>query len=297
MLRTSSFVTAAVLSVMGFMSLGLGAGCKGTSTTVDVRKSSKGEVCQTTNDCADGLDCIPRASGSGGLCVKGEFNVAPTAKTCAVIQCAQPVDCCPTTPAGIDCTTLNSECQQFGPTSSYCTEYKNYCACDGSKYACTSGSCQSVCQTATDCGGGTFQCNAGKCVQCTSDAQCTGGNVCSEHGACVPPCKSDTDCSAFNRCTGGHCSATGGCQTDRECIASTKNVTATCAKDGTCVVPCQSDLECGNPEEYRFYSCVQAQCIYVGCASDKECQLYLGSAGSSGGGKHQQIVCRDKPAK
>jgi len=294
MLRTSSLVSALVLSAVGFVSLA--AGCKSNSTTVDARKSSKGEVCQTTNDCADGLDCVPRANQPGGLCVKGEFNVAPTAKECAVIECAQPIDCCPPTPAGIDCTTLNSECLTSGPTSSYCSEYKTYCACDGSKYACTNGSCQSVCQTATDCGGGTYQCTGGKCVQCSNDSQCTGGDVCSELGACVPPCKTDTDCSAFNRCASGHCSATGGCQTDRECIASTKNVTATCAKDGTCVVPCQSDLECGNPEEYRFYSCISNQCIYVGCGSDKECQLYLGAA-TGGGTKHQQIVCRDKQTK
>ena len=65
---------------------------------------------------------------------------------------------------------------------------------------------------------------------------------------------------------------------------------------GTCVVPCQSDLECGNPEEYTFYSCIQNQCIYVGCQTDKECQLYLGG-GAQPGGKHQQIVCRDKAAK
>jgi hypothetical protein len=292
MLRTSSFVTAVVFSAIALVSLA--AGCKSTSTTVDARKSSKGEVCQTTNDCADGLDCVPRANDPGGLCVKGEFNVAPTAKECAVIECAQPVDCCPVTPAGIDCTTLNSECQQGGPTSSFCSEYKTYCACDGSKYACTNGSCQSICQTPTDCGGGTFQCNAGKCVECTADNQCTGGDVCSDTGACVPPCKTDTDCSAFNRCSSGHCSATGGCATDRECIASTKNVTATCAKDGTCVVPCQSDLECGNPEEYRFFSCIANQCIYVGCGSDKECQLYLGTNVGPGGTKHTQIVCRDK---
>ena len=291
MLRPSSIVASLLFSVSVFASLA--AGCKSTSSSVDVRKSSKGEVCQTTNDCADGLDCVPRANQPGGLCVKGEFNVAPTAKECAVIDCAAPVDCCPATPAGIDCTNLNTQCQQFGPTSSYCSEYKTYCACDGSRYTCTAGACSSVCQTATDCGGGSFQCTGGKCVQCSTDSQCTGGNVCSAAGACVPPCKSDTDCSSFNRCTTGHCTATGGCQSDRECIASTKNVTATCGKDGTCVVPCQTDLECGNPEEYRFFSCISNQCIYVGCATDKECQLYLG-ASTGGGTKHQQIVCRDK---
>jgi Cys-rich repeat protein len=288
-----------VVSAVVFSAAALGivsAGCKSSTTSDSTRKSTKGEVCQTTNDCADGLDCVPRASEPGGLCVNGEFNVAPTAKECAVIQCANPVDCCPAVPQGIDCPTLNNECQQFGPTSSYCTEYKQYCACDGTKYQCTNGSCLSICQTATDCGGGNFQCNNGHCVECTSDSQCTNGLVCDDSGACVAPCKSDTDCSAFNRCANGHCSATGGCQTDRECIASTKNVTATCAS-GTCVVPCQSDLECGNPEEYTFYSCIQNQCIYVGCQTDKECQLYLGTGGVQPGGKHQQIVCRDKAAK
>ncbi len=302
MTRTRTFVTVTLAAAFGIAALT--AGCKSGSNAAPERKSSKGEVCQTTNDCADGLDCVPRATG-GGLCVHGEFNVAATAKSCAVIQCAQPVDCCPATtpPTGIDCPSLNTQCQQSGnPQSFSCSQYKAYCIpCDGSKYACTNGSCQSICQTATDCGGGTFQCNSGKCVQCTTDSQCTNGYVCGDLGQCVPPCKTDTECSAFNRCANGHCSATGGCQTDRECIAATRNVTATCAKDGTCVVPCESDLECGNPEEYRFFSCVQHQCIYVGCATDKECQLYLGggTGGGPGGpgpgpGRKQQIVCRDK---
>jgi len=85
-----------------------------------------------------------------------------------------------------------------------------------------------------------------------------------------------------------------GCQTDRECIAATRNVEATCGKDGKCVVACQTDLECGNPKDYSFYSCISGQCTYVGCASDKECELYMGSSGT---GSQGRVVCRDKVAK
>jgi hypothetical protein len=39
--------------------------------------------------------------------------------------------------------------------------------------------------------------------------------------------------------------------------------------------------------------CLKNECTYVGCQSDKECQIYLGTTGN---GK-LQVVCRDKVAK
>jgi hypothetical protein len=114
------------------------------------------------------------------------------------------------------------------------------------------------------------------------------------HNQCVPPCTTDSECPSFNRCSEGKC-VDAGCSSDRECVAATKNVEAVC-KDKKCVVPCQTDLECGNPQEYRFYSCIRNQCIYVGCESDKECQLYLGQSFNPGTGQKHEIVCRDRVA-
>src|SRR5438309_895291 len=88
------------------------AGCKSSSDSP--RTARKGEACQTTSDCAGTLSCVPSAgAGGGGICVTGEFNVATTAKECALIQCSTAVDCCP---AGIP-------------------------NCDVSHYTCTAGTC------------------------------------------------------------------------------------------------------------------------------------------------------------
>lgn len=280
--------TKKILAFVLFASTVIGITQTGCSKSSDstVRHSARGEECGTTNDCADGLSCVPRTGAGGGVCVQGEFKVAPTAKECAVIQCGAPADCCPKT-VSATCQQEQQSCMQ-GITSA-CDYYNKNCVCDGSKFLCESGSCKAHCTTTTDCGG-IGQCTSGKCVQCTDDSQCTGGNLCNNN-VCTPPCTSDTDCSSFNRCTDGRCTASG-CASDRECIAATKNVTAVCTKNA-CVIPCATDLECGNPQDYHFYSCIKNQCIYVGCASDKECQLYLGQ---QGGGTHSgQIVCRDKP--
>src|SRR5205807_8596159 len=95
--RISSIFSAALfgfVSLASFAAVGAtSAGCKSSSD--DSRKSQKGEVCETTNDCASSLSCVPRAgTAAGGICVEGEFKVSPTAKECAVIQCQQSTDCC-----------------------------------------------------------------------------------------------------------------------------------------------------------------------------------------------------------
>lgn len=239
----------------------LGACSKGSDNSA--RLARKGEACRTTSDCSGELSCVPSpGAGGGGICVTGEFHVQATAKECAIVQCASPADCCPA-----------------GSTT-----------CDASKYTCTAGTCKYVsCTSDTQCFEG--KCVAGQCTECTTNANCTAGDTC-QSGVCRPPCVSDSECPAFNRCTNGTCTESG-CKSDRECIASTKNVQATCGSDGKCVVPCQSDLECGNPQNYSFYSCIDNRCTYVGCDDDKECELYLGT-GTGNGTSSSRAVCRDK---
>jgi hypothetical protein len=164
--------------------------------------------------------------------------------------------------------------------------------------------------------GGGGKCLGGKCGQCASDDDCggAGSDLTCVSGKCQAPCQGDGDCAGFDRCLQGKC-VESGCQTNRECIAATRNVEATCGTDGKCIVPCQTDLECGNPKGYSFFSCVGGQCLYMGCESDKDCRLLLGSGSSSSSSSSsssgttssssssgssgvlsskQHVVCRDK---
>ena len=143
-------------------------------------------------------------------------------------------------------------------------------------------------------------------MQCSSDDSCSGDQKC-VNGECKGPCQGDGDCPGFQRCINQQCTD-GACQTNRECVAFTKNVEATCGTDGKCIVPCTTDLECGNPRNFRFYSCVNNQCLFLGCETDKDCRLILeglsgtsssgGSSGTSSSGSsfssNRHIVCRDK---
>jgi len=285
--------TIAAFAFVGISTIAI-QGCSKDDSN-DRRLSQKGETCQTTNDCAGGLSCIPATtgpSGGVGVCVTGEFKIAQTTKECAVIQCAQPVDCCPTPPPS--CQLLQAACADAGATSFACEEYDAECKCDASRYDCTDGQCKGRCQADTDCGAG--KCSGGRCVQCVDDSTCTNGKTC-VNGACQAPCTSDGDCPAFNRCNAGKC-VDSGCKSDRECVAATRNVEATCGTDGKCIIPCQTDLECGSPKAYQFYSCINRQCVYVGCASDKDCELYLTGGSDAGipssGSVPTHIVCRDR---
>jgi hypothetical protein len=308
----------------------------GCNSKDDTRLSKKGEACNFTNDCNAGLSCLPRPGGSGGVCVTGEFHISSTAKECALIQCDQPVDCCPEKPS--NCAELDQECQQStesssgtsgtsgtsgGTTNYYCDQYQQLCVCDQKSWACDEGTCRydKACSQNTECTSGA--CVGGHCAECKTDDQCGSGSSCIDN-KCVEGCSLDSDCPNFYRCEDGAC-VEGTCQSNRECVAATGNVEATCDTNaGKCVVPCETDLECGSSQDYRFYSCINNECVYTGCESDKECELYMqrggtsagvpissggtagssGSSGSSGtsgtivtGTKRPRIVCRDVVAE
>ena len=230
------------------------------------RTSRRGEVCQVARDCEDGLFCAPVPGGSGGMCVTGNFKIAKTAKSCVLLECTGASDCC----------------AQGG--------------CDGgSGVDCEQGKCVFRCFDDTQCSsntGATQRCSGGKCVQCTSDGDCSGGRSC-VNGQCQSGCTNDGACGGFDRCVDGHCIPSG-CQTDRECVAATRNVDARCGTDGKCIVPCETDLECGSPTNFSFFACIDKQCTYVGCDSDKDCRLFFtGPSDASTLPQGETAVCQD----
>jgi hypothetical protein len=230
-----------------------------------VRTSRRGEVCQVARDCEDGLFCAPVPNGSGGVCVTGSFKIAKTAKSCVLFECAGANDCC----------------LQGG--------------CDAGAVDCEMGKCVFRCTDSSQCAStpdGFQQCSGGKCVQCASDKDCGGGGAC-VNGKCQPGCTNDGACGGFDRCVDNRCIPSG-CQTDRECVAATRNVDARCGTDGKCIVPCETDLECGSPTNFQFFACIDKQCTYVGCDSDKDCRLFFtGPSDASTLPPRETAVCQD----
>jgi hypothetical protein len=278
--------------------IGLAAsGCSKDAPAPDNR-SRRGEACRATSDCVDGLACEPipaadgGAAGGGGICVTGQFNISVTSKECELVECSAASDCCDPQLA-VGCNELQQLCAMSGnKTSQQCVQFAMQCGCQTGTIECLGNKCVSHCNADQDCQFlGTGQhCFAGNCVVCAMDSECPSGQACA-NGKCEPSCASDGDCPGFDRCVGGRCLQSG-CQSDRECVAATRNVDSRCGTDGKCIIPCETDLECGSPTDYAFFSCIDKQCTYVGCDTDKDCALLLITDASSAA---QHAVCKDKP--
>jgi len=242
--------------------------------------SQKGESCRVRSDCQSGLACVSQ------VCITGEFSISETANECAIIECSQASDCCPTLSS--QCQYYQQDCQQG--SQSACEYFDQMCKCNPQDWSCEQGACRAhmTCSQTKPCPGN-WQCHwdSSTCFECMEDSNCFEGKVCWAN-QCVNKCNLDSDCPGFHRCQDSIC-VESGCQSDRECAAATKNALAVCV-DQKCLEPCQTNLECGDPEHgFTFKACINGQCTYVGCETDKECQLYLGQTGD---GQHTQIVCR-----
>lgn len=281
------------LATLGTVALAAQSGC-GDDEAATTRASRRGEACQVRSDCEEGLYCAPMPSGSGGgLCVTGDFRIAKTTKECALVECAIGADCCDGANNAL-CAQLRSQCMNdAGPDpAGACASYAVQCGCASGRVDCEQGRCVSHCDVDRDCTGAGRRCAGGKCVQCALDGDCQAGLQCVT-GQCRPPCSSDGNCSGFDRCVQSRC-VPSGCQTDRECVAATRNVDARCGTNGKCIVPCETDLECGSPTSYSFFSCIDRQCTYVGCETDKDCLLlYIGPSDAASLGPKQTAVCRE----
>lgn len=268
-----------------------GAACKDDETPAR-NLSRKGEACNVTNDCAQGLACLPIPGGSIGVCTIATFNVAETAKECAVVECTAVEDCCP--PRSATCSTLDQRCRAGDSDS--CASFRAICECKKERLECEQNRCVTTCTIDPECQlvNPSQKCIGGRCAQCGEDADCPFDGQSCINGSCRSPCETDGDCAGFARCVTGRC-VDSGCQTDRECVAATRNVEARCGTNGKCKVPCQTDLECGNPKDYSFFSCIRNECTYVGCQSDKDCRILLtGPSDASTIGPNEHVVCRDR---
>ena len=190
---------------------------------------------------------------------------------------------------------MSDTLRPVGADGGPCKAYDALCTCHPNAHACSNARCFDLCQSDFDCprGAALGKCAAGVCVQCAVDADCASSGLACVNGKCQPPCISDGDCPGFERCVGTVCVASG-CQSDRECVASTRNVSATCGADGRCRVPCVSDLECGSALDYTFLSCIGGTCTYTGCQSDKDCRLLLAPDGGALPSS-DHVFCRETP--
>jgi hypothetical protein len=288
------FVAAAAVAALATLATLASAGCKSEDPA---KKSRRGESCQVSGDCGDGLACQPLPQGGGGTCVIASFGIAATGKECALVECTVTDDCCPNAPD--DCNAILALCTEDAgpPSTNACQQYQAQCLCQAGRRSCEANTCVSHCATDDDCSSdpsGAFRCAGASCVQCTADTQCQDGASCT-NGRCRPPCDTDGDCPGFKRCLDHRC-IDSGCQTDRECVAATSDVEAVCGTDGKCITPCETDLECGSPKNYKFFSCVGRQCVPVGCESDKDCRILLtGTSDDTTLPDKEHVVCREKP--
>ena len=244
----------------------------GERTLIPQRRGEKGESCRARNDCRDGLACVR------DVCVVDEFDIAPSARSCDVIQCNDVSDCLHIAEG---CEELQVACTR-GNTAA-CESFERAC-----NFACETNRCEPRCVDDALCPPG-WTCRDGQCSECAGNGDCDAGERCLR-GRCIEPCRTDLDCPLFHTCRDGECLDTG-CTADRECVALLRNVDAQCI-EGRCTAPCQADTDCDDPDDYGFNKCVDQRCQHVGCESAGECRARLyGDAPVPDG--VLEVVCRE----
>ncbi|MBW2700689.1 MAG: hypothetical protein JRF33_07690 [Deltaproteobacteria bacterium] len=264
-------------------------------TIVDSGDEDGGEcavVCQKTEDCCDGEECI------GGICTAGDTCPSGCNYECdkasnqhcnaASKKCEDGLD---TDPCVTDCDCYTGEncisgtCQASGGDETHCTIDEE---CPEGEI-CREGSCRpETCVTREDCAGATclicrngqctappaicqgdddccwgFSCNFGSCIPdsegCRSDSDCPDPEfpLCGPDGLCIYECVQDIDCPMEGYvCVEHHCQSSG-C-TPQSCPAQTWCNTAT----GECLPGCDSNDDCISPEtcNYTTHACGLTDC-------------------------------------
>jgi hypothetical protein len=262
--RRETGVTSRALPVamLTWLLAGLAPACGGDDETGESKAGVRGESCTSSKDCGSGLACI------GSVCSIRTFEVtARTQYQCVLIECRRVDDCLPSY-----CASLQAQCNAGNQTA--CAQVSTDCRAD--LHDCRNDACVLTCNTESDCLYGT--CVNGECTDCATDTDCyITGQVCVDN-QCTAGCSEKADCPVFHDCVNRRC-VNVGCSSDRECVAATGSTRATCASK-ECVVPCETDIQCDSDplNSFDFTACIQGRCTPLGCQTDAECRIILGTS-------------------
>jgi hypothetical protein len=254
----------------------------GVDAGVNPGLSQIGEACQTTRDCAAGLDCVP-ASGGTSVCDIVSYGIMAGNKTCSG-ECGAAADCCDL-PTGLGLSGTNDaggyvsvlNCQDIlfvmlGGSTSVCATHP----LSGTPAALGCFYYQTYC----NCAPNTWACNGGRCIY-TASCQAT---IADSLGGCPSFTRSRSALNTTCDIGSGKCrAASSGCSTDTDCngLLVTDVVGVTCRGGdcacftGACYLKCAKDLDCQNG-----YSCdaTKKLCVPTPCSDDAECFSRLGKA-------------------
>ncbi len=221
--------------------------------------------------CDDTRPCEPQFTCAHGKCSGSENGLTPTDRSCELIECTEPADCCDV-PEG--CPTLLEQCNATG-NAYYCDAYNAQCLCDPADWECNNEICKfaATCTVPGDCKA-PLKCAGGTCVECEDSDECSFGYGCIS-GECVFQCTIDEQCDNFHECRSGDCVRVG-CAADSECRALFSNDPNAACIDSTCRSSCVRDTDC-NGWNQRTNVCFEGYCHPVGCETDQECRIRLSS--------------------
>lgn len=251
-------------------------------TTTNARRGGRGESCTAANDCEPELSCLT------GMCRESGLALPHLPKACFRVECETKEDCCASFVPNANCETYKANCDS---DPIFCNTYRTLCVCSKT---CEEELCVSEvpgCMTDQECTSAqTPFCVAGQCHQCNQDSACPGASSKCAAGVCMSPCTDDANCPLLYTCEENACVRTG-CESDRECAFITSNPRAKCT-DNDCKTPCSTDSDCSSmdPTNRSFEACVDGECKFVGCETDRECRAALGIAAMPG---KVRAVCRE----
>jgi hypothetical protein len=273
---------------LSLVSLAVGLVALGCAEDKSEPLGHRGEFCLSRGDCSGGLACFDNE------CTDARFNLTRTGKECVAIECRAARDCCPEPLVDASLCTLYQEQCELSPDSGACESYDDaYCECDPDRWECGDGQCVEQCEDVGEpCANG-LVCDGKRCIECQEDDDCSVDQKCVDD-VCQSQCKDDLDCPVFYSCERKSCQYSG-CSSDRECIAYRDDLRAYCDKEKVCQVPCTVDLECDDPYSFSSMACIGGLCVDVGCESDEECRIRLGTLVSTVGGGSFDAECRKAP--
>jgi hypothetical protein len=251
----------------------------GAAPKGDASQGRIGEACQTTSDCAQGLECVATSAGAS-VCDIASFGLTPSSKTCSG-ECGVAADCCELPPGlGVsgyadggfiyaqNCQDIlqvllggnqAAACSQPTTMSNACFFYQTYCQCGANAWACNAGRCNYT----GSCSPGFGVNQLGGCPSLTrsgASLNATCNTSTASCGSSSPPCSTDAGCDGHPVVDRGGVTCRGG---DCACLT------------GGCYLKCAKDLDCPNG-----YSCDASRnvCVPSGCSNDAQCFSQLGMA-------------------